>query len=287
MTSLLAIFLLVISTIGLLGLILSLRFTRRPAPDPKQDPSEYNLPYENVEFTTRDGLRLSGWFLPAGDLDRAVVFLHGHGGSMDPDLKYVPAFHAAGISVLMFDFRAHGRSEGRVVSMGYLERLDAVAAVNSLQERGVERIGLLGFSMGGVVAIISAPLIDNVGAIVVDGAFGRLTDPIIGWGKSRGLPGWLSQAVGMLTIAVTGVRLRADVFRFQPIHWVADLEAPILFIHAARDRYVQWEHLQELIETAPDPKEVWLAEGAGHREVDQLYPEEYLERVVGFFRRHL
>ena len=42
-----------------------------------------------------------------------MIFLHGHAGSMDPDVKYAPWFHERGISVLMFDFRGHGRSGGR------------------------------------------------------------------------------------------------------------------------------------------------------------------------------
>jgi dienelactone hydrolase len=53
----------------------------------------------------------------------------------------------------MFDFRAHGRT---AASSGYLERQDALAAVEFLRARGIERIGLLGFSMGGSVAMLSA-----------------------------------------------------------------------------------------------------------------------------------
>lgn len=287
MITFLVIILLAISVICLLGAALSLRFTRRPEPDPAEDPAAHGMDYEAVVFTAQDGLRLRGWFLPGGDGERAVVFLHGHGGSMDPDLKYAPAFHDAGISVLMFDFRAHGRSEGQIVSMGYLERRDAVAAVRFLEGRGFKRLGLLGFSMGGVVAIITAPGLESVRAVVVDGAFGRITEPIVGWGERRGLPAWLSRSLGWLTIAMTSLRLRVNLFREQPIHWVGKMHAPVFIIHAAEDGYVSWDHMQELIAAMPEPKEVWLAEGAGHREVDERYPEEYLARVVGFFERYL
>jgi pimeloyl-ACP methyl ester carboxylesterase len=287
MNSFLTIFLSAVSAICVLGAALSLRFTRRPEPDPPEDPSDYGMDHETVVLTTQDGLRLRGWLIPGGDGARAVVFLHGHGGSMDPDLKYAPAFHEAGISVLMFDFRAHGRSEGQVVSMGYLERRDAVAAVRFLESRGFERLGLLGFSMGGVVAILTAPGFESVRAVVVDGVFGRITEPIVGWGARRGLPAWLGRFLGWLTVATTSLRLRVNLFREQPIHWAGKMRAPVFIIHAAEDRYVSWDHLQELIAATPGPKEVWLAEGAGHREVDQRFPQEYLKRVLGFFERCL
>lgn len=272
---------------GLIGLVFSFRFTNRPEPDPKRDPAELNLVHERVEFTTCDGLRLQGWFFPADESDRGVIFLHGHSGSMDPDLKYVPWFRDAGISVLMFDFRAHGRSEGEIVSMGYLERCDALAAVEYLRSRGVQQVGLLGFSMGGVVAILSAPQLEQVQALVVDGVFGSMMEPIMGWGRLRGIPTWLSRSMGVLTISLTSLRLGVNLFEHQPRKWVGELNTPILFIHGDQDEFVRRDHFEALVEAAPDHKQVWVVEGAGHREADQLEPEEYRRRVVDFFLEHL
>lgn len=152
-------------------------------------------PIEDVSFPARDGLTLRGWWIPVvptlalprrttgeGESDRAVIFLHGHGGSMDPDAQHAPAFHAAGFSVLMFDFRAHGRSEGQVSTIGYLERQDALGAVDFVKAKGVCRIGLLGFSMGGVVAMLAAPICPDVRAVISDGGPARLMSAVTGWG---------------------------------------------------------------------------------------------------------
>jgi fermentation-respiration switch protein FrsA (DUF1100 family) len=283
----LAIMLLVAVAIAAIGAATSMRFTRRPEPDPKQDPADMGLNYERAAFTTRDGLLLRGWYFPAGVGDRGVVFLHGHGGSMDPDVKYVPPFQNAGISVLMFDFRAHGRSEGKTVSMGYLERYDALAAAEYLRGRGVQRLGLLGFSMGGVVAILSAPHLDAVRAVVVDGVFGSLMEPIIGWGRLRGIPIGLSRVLGALTIGVTCARLGVNLFKYQPSRQVGKLDTPIFFIHGAQDEFVRMDHFQGLVRAAPEPKQAWIVEGARHREADQLHPEEYRRRVLQFFQEHL
>ena len=93
---------------------------------------------------------------PQLNSSRTIIFLHGFNGSMDPDLKYASHFIKAGFNVLMFDFRNHGRSEGNITSLGALEVLDAEAAMQYARLRGSEKTGLLGFSMGGRVALLTA-----------------------------------------------------------------------------------------------------------------------------------
>ncbi len=272
------------------GLALSFLFTRRHTPDETRRPAEYGLAFEEVAFPARDGVMLRGWWIPAqterGSLDRAVIFLHGQGGSMDPDVQYVPALHTAGFHVLMFDFRAHGRSEGRVSTVGYLERQDALGAVDFVRSRGIERIGLLGFSMGGMVAMLTAPICPEVKAVISDGGPARLMSAMTSWGVERGAPYWLAGALAWLTLAATSLRLRVNLFRYEPICWVGKIApCPILFIHGERDQYVP--DFDALVAAAGLPKQVWRVPEAGHRTVDQLYPDEYRRRVVAFFDQYV
>jgi pimeloyl-ACP methyl ester carboxylesterase len=129
----------------------SSKLMTRCIPDPEASPTDYGLAYEDVSFQSRDALALGGWFIPAKSARGTVVFCHGHAGSMDPDVAYVPWFNEAGFSVLMFDFRAHGRSEGDRVSVrtgtvrGYFERLDLLGAIDYLQTRGITEVGEIGF----------------------------------------------------------------------------------------------------------------------------------------------
>src|SRR5512135_2699529 len=87
-----------------LGYVFSILMTRRHTPDETRSPAEYGLALDEVAFPARDGLTLRGWWIPAAPAptlprlalgeaasDRAAIFLHGHGGSMDPDVQYVPA----------------------------------------------------------------------------------------------------------------------------------------------------------------------------------------------------
>src|SRR5512143_456957 len=126
------------------GLILSFHFTRRSRLGETHTPDEYGLEYEAVEFKATDGLTLRGVWIPCIDTDKAILFLHGHDSSYDFDLYRAPALHGAGFNVLYFDFRAHGRSEGKRKTFGYEERRDVLGAVEWLKKRGMQHIGVYG-----------------------------------------------------------------------------------------------------------------------------------------------
>ena len=179
---LLALILLILAT----GLVLSFYFTHRSRLGEVHPPDEYGLEYESIVFRTSDGLTLRGVWVPAAGSDKAVVILHGHGSSYDFDVYRAPALHAAGFSVLLFDFRAHGRSDGKRMTFGYEERRDVLGAIEFLHQRGMKHIGLLGFSYGGMVAMISAAEYSPVEAAISDGGPARIRTAIAARGAELG-----------------------------------------------------------------------------------------------------
>jgi uncharacterized protein len=267
---------------------ISYRLTSRGAPNERRSPAEYGLTFEEIRLPARDGLMLGGWWIPAEGSARTVVFLHGQGGSMDPDVQYAPAIHAAGFNVMMFDFRAHGRSQGDFVSVGYLERQDVLGALDWLAARGQTRVGLLGFSMGGAAAMLTAPIAPQVRAIVSDCGPARLTSAIAGRLGEMHAPRWAAKPVAWLAVLFTSWRLGANLFAYEPIRWVGKVAPrPVFFIQGGRDPYLAPGEFEALVAAAGDPKEVWREESAWHREVDLTAPEEYRRRLAAFFERWL
>ena len=172
--------------------------------------------------------------------------------------------------------------------MGYLERRDVLGAVDFLRQKGIERIGVLGFSMGAVVAMITLPMCDEIQAMISDGGFGTLFAPMLGWARVRKVPTPIARPLFWLMLLFTSFRLRNHLFDYQPIHWVGGIAPrPILFIHGEKDPYVTMKDFRILEESAGEPNEVWIDPNAGHREIDRLHPEEYRKRIVDFFIRHL
>jgi fermentation-respiration switch protein FrsA (DUF1100 family) len=262
--------------------------TRRRVPDLPVSPLDYGLAYKEVAFPSRDGLTLRGWFIPAALPRGTVIFCHGHAGSMDPDLKYVPAFRDRGYNVLLFDFRAHGRSDGQIVSMGSQEQRDLLGAVDFLQGRGIKRVGVLGFSMGGRVAISTAPQSEAIAAVVSDGGPVTLLESIVAGSRERGLPGVLALPVAWLTLWLAGRLVGCNLSEADAVYWVSKLAPRALFlIHGGRDPYVSTAAVEALFAATGEPKELWIVPKAAHRQVDAQHPDEYLTRVIGFFDRYL
>jgi pimeloyl-ACP methyl ester carboxylesterase len=288
--------------VGAVAWVWSTELIKCPRPDEPGSPAEYGLPFTEVLFPSSDGLTLHGWFIPAPGVvapcledegwssggKGIIVLCHGRFGSKDSDLRYVPWLREAGYNCLLFDFRGHGRSEGDYTSFGYHERKDLLGAIELLESKGIPRVGVLGFSLGAVVGICTAARSPAIAAVVADGAFVRLRRALAAGAEERGVPRWLVRALGPAILWLAGRRVGGDLEESEPLRWVDKIAPGALFlIHGEEDPYVSVEDVRHLFQTAGEPKELWIAPGAGHRRVDQAYPEEYWERVLSFFGRYL
>jgi dipeptidyl aminopeptidase/acylaminoacyl peptidase len=172
------------------------------------------------------------------------------------------------------------------MTFGYEERRDVLAAVEFLHSRGIQHIGVLGFSYGGMAAMVSTPELADVEAVISDGGPARIRTAIAARGVELGFPLWLGKAVAWLIISMTSLRLRVNLFQYEPIRWVGKISPrPILFIHGDHDQYLP--DFDELYAAAESPKELWRLPDAGHTTASQLYPEEHSRRVIEFFERYL
>jgi len=89
-------------------------------------------------------------------------------------------------------------------------------------------------------------------------------------------------------LRLAGKGVGGDLEESDPLRWAHEIAPRALFlIHGEEDPCVSVEDVRRLYEVAGEPKELWIAPGAGHRRVDQVYPEEYRERVLSFFERYL
>ncbi len=129
---------------------------------------ELGTAYEDVSFTTSDGLELEGWYVPSKNR-AAVIAFPGRSGPQRP--ARMLARH--GYGVLLFDRRGEGESEGDPNAFGWKGERDVRAAVAFLQSRpdvDPDRIGAIGLSVGGEMLIEAGAESDGPAAIVSDGA---------------------------------------------------------------------------------------------------------------------
>ena len=260
--------------------------TRRPPPDPPANPAEFGLPFEDVTFTSRDNVTLRGYWMPPRDAsqDAAIVICPGREGSLDSDLGYASPLWAAGYGVFIFDWRAHGRSEGQAITLGVRERGDLLAAVDWLAAHGITHIGTLGLSMGAATAISAAAEDGRIMAVVADSAFAEAKTVILGGLRERYLRNRLARPLAWLVLQGIGWQAGGSIARADPLRNIGRV-APraILLIHGARDPYVPMDSIRRLYRAAGGPKELWVVPEASHREAATLRPHEYWTRVLAFF----
>lgn len=256
-----------------------------PGPREKKfiTPWELGVPHEEVSFSTEDGLTLRGWWLPNKNPKRTVVAFHGHRGEKHHSVGIGAALWRRGASVLLFDHRARGSSEGKTMSLGHFELRDATAAIRYAMSRAPGLpLGLLGYSMGAAVAIMAAARDGRVGAVVADSPFA----------SERGLiRGLLQQRIGYAGLPVAALAekfLPYDVDGMQPIEAAGKISpGATFFIHGLEDKTCSPLDSTKLHEAAGDPKDLWLLEGVGHCDAYFVDRSAYCERIASFFEEHL
>ena len=271
---------------GLFSLVTFWAHLNPPASVSQQTPGAIGLVFEEIELHTEDGLKLAGWFIPrqadGAELTHAstLVVLHGWPEDKGSVLRgAVPLLDQ--FNLLLFDFRALGRSEGRHSTLGAREAKDVQAALSWLEASGHTEIGVWGFSMGGAVALMTAGQDPRIRAVVTDTSFARLDImardvfhiPLLGHGLALGMRAW------------SGLFLGIDIRRVAPVEAAAQLKTPSLIIHLKHDHLVPFDHalmLESALADHPNA-EFWFRDQGFYGQVSA----EYLERLRGFFDEHL
>lgn len=229
--------------------------------------SELGVPFEAVVFPAADGLTLRGWFVPAEAPDApAIVYAHGSGNDQRSGLPLTPWLHRAGYHVLLFSYRDHGLSDrrGTGLTYGYGESQDIDSAVRFLSEdKGIRRVGVIGYSIGGASVILSAARNSLIDAVVAIAPF-ACTPQLWAGNRPPVIPPFVLQVTLRLVslwkgFAESGTCPVEIVNRISP--------RPLLLVHGTRDRHIPYTQSQQLYVAAGPPKTLWLLDGASHETV--------------------
>jgi len=233
-------------------------------------PDKLGLNYESVKFKSRDGTKLSGWFVPATrPALGTVVHFHGNAQNMSAHFSFVAWLPPEGFNVFVFDYRGYGQSEGSAKRKGIHE--DSVAALRYIKTRQdvqQDRVFVLGQSLGGANAVdaVTSAGIGVVQGVVIDSAFYSYTSVA----KDKA-PGFL-----------VDVFIRDD---YSPGPLVSKISPiPLLIMHGTADPVVPYAHGQRLFAEAKEPKTLWTVEGAGHTEALSKFGTTYRPMLVAFFK---
>ena len=242
-----------------------------------------NFAGTEVIFPSASGSTLRGNFLKGQPGRGVVVLMHGVRGNRGAMAKHAQFLHAHGYSVLLFDFQAHGESPGRKITSGYLESMDATAAVEfACKQMPGEKIAILGASLGGAAALLADP------PLPVDGMILEMVYPDIRRAvKNRiaiVLGNWARIFSPLLTWQIKP-RVGVSADWLSPERRIASLRCPKLIIAAANDRHTTVADTRSLYAAATEPKELWIIENAAHENLYARTGPEYERRILAFLEK--
>jgi pimeloyl-ACP methyl ester carboxylesterase len=256
-----------------------------PRTVPTRTPAAQGLAYEDVTFTTGDGVELRGWFVPHSQARANVVFCHGHGRNRGHAGGLLPTLHEMGLNVLAFDFRGHGESGGHAATFGDREKQDLLAATEWLRRRCPGRpLFVVGVSYGAAVTLQTIPELPDLKGVWVEGAFARLDNVVNNY--FRPAPPWLRARLAATYEALGWVDCGLWGPNVSPVGSVAGASVPVCFVHARHDELVPFAEAVALNDAYPGPKTCWWVE-ARHYDVRGKHRDEYLTRLREFLDRCL
>jgi fermentation-respiration switch protein FrsA (DUF1100 family) len=252
------------------------------------------IPHEEAAVTSRDGLALRGWFLPAkGGSVKGVTIIMAHGYSGHPrQISRITQvlYEHSGYNILLPCARGCGCSQGQYVGFGWLDRLDYPLWIDWVKERtaqaGPVSIILYGISMGGSTVLMTAGegLSPEVEAVISDCGYTSVYDEL----KHQLKMVYHIQYEGLLKL-VGGIAKKKAGYSFEEasaLEQVKKIRVPVLFIHGDADTFVPSWMGRALYEACTAPKEFYSAPGAGHGEACGNDPREYWRQINQFLRKY-
>jgi alpha-beta hydrolase superfamily lysophospholipase len=247
-------------------------------------------PFETVQFPSTDGLQLEGWKITSDPEAPWLIICHGLGTNRADLLDIAQGLVRRQFNVLLFDFRAHGSSQGRVTSFGFTEQRDlegALAYLGSQPDIPARPYGFYGISMGAVVGLSVAARDERLGAVAVDSPYTSLDESLAHHLKLM-YPILPRYPFAWFLWATYRLRFGTWPQHVSSRSAAAQLNGrPLLLIQGEADPRMSVDGAKQIFGRASEPKELWLIPGASHLEGYALNPDAYLKRLIAFFDKFL
>jgi len=237
-------------------------------PIPDATPLTFNAVGTNSE--------LDAWYR-AGTRDEMIILAGGAFSNASAMRFEFEAFHDAGYHVFSYDTRTCA-DPAYETSLGYTEIEDLKAAITLAQTQfETDQIGVLGFSMGGATAIMTAAQDDRIDAVVAIGNYATLTDQaetnsnniLIRW-----FTFWLRQFYEW--------QLGLSMELASPIDVIDQISPrPVLLIHGSDE--MRNSRGDDQFDAALEPKSLFVIEGASHGQHVTVGGDAYRQRILTFF----
>ena len=227
------------------------------------------------------GYRLHTYYINRGS-QRTAMVIHGW---RDQAIKF---FYLArmyerllGYNVVMPDLYASGMSDGEMLRMGWLDRLDVLQLLDVFK---ADTMVVHGVSMGAATTMMMSgeEMPEDIRDLrfVADCGYTSVWDEFAGELKNQfGLPAF---PLMYTTSLLCQLRYGWNFNEASALRQVAKCQYPMFFIHGDSDDFVPTYMVHELYNAKPDPKTLWVTKNTDHAHSYKNHRAEYVARVRRF-----
>lgn len=211
-----------------------------------------------IKIDIGDGESIFARHLLNAKADYTILYNHGNNEDIGMNLRWLHRFYEQGYSVLTYDYRGYGLSEGKATEENTYR--DAESVYNYLVSRlhvPPAKIIVMGRSLGGGVAVELA-MNKPVAGLIMQSTFISINRVVAG-----------GQAV--------------PFDKFKSISKIGNVNCPTLIIHGTADSRIKIWHGEKLYEAAKQPKAYLWVEGADHEDdIAAIAGKEYWQAIDRF-----
>jgi uncharacterized protein len=249
-------------------------------------PENHFKKFKKLEILTYDSIKLDAYQIFPNEgipIKSIIIMVHGVGAVKENFFPTCHYYASQGISTIIFDNRAHGKSGGNYATFGYYEKYDIQKIVDLVKiDYPNIRLGILGHSMGGAISTQAMALDKRIEFGVIESSFADLSQIVFDYGE-RFAKGWSFRFLSNYVLWRAGKIAHFDPNEVKPIEAVKNISQPILFVHGDADKNITCEYSQQLYEAcASTKKQLILIPKADHNDLQTVGGEGYQERKLGF-----
>jgi len=243
-------------------------------------PKDFAMDYEQLEIISNKNKKLFAWFIATNESAPLIIIVHGWGSNSELMLPIAATFYQAGINVLLFDSRCHGKSDGDTFSAlpRFAEDINHTIeqARKTLPFNG--KIILLGHSVGAGAVLYSASKRNDISAVISISAFGSPQWLMTRYFQNFKLPRLL---IKFLLSYIQWV-ISHSFHEIAPVNTINKITIPTLIVHGTHDKTVPIEDAHAIQKNNRNGR-LLIIDDAEHDSVDKI--ETHGQLLVDFLKQ--
>ncbi len=241
-----------------------------------ETPESLGLSYQDVYFPNDNREVLHGWWIPFQEASKSsptptLILIHGWNRNCERMLPFLNLIKDLPLNFLVMEGRGHGENARNhfITQVGFAH--DIISAIDWLAlqpEVDVQRIGVMGHSIGAAATIYATSMDKRISAFIANAGYANPREIIRGYLKAYHIPyfpaGWLTQQYIQMRLGLTFNRIA-------PENAVKKVTVPGLILHGTNDPVVPYENSDRILKSADQKKitRVTLDGGTHSNSTDQ------------------